>query len=65
MYGDGDDGQVEVVKHDWDVVVEPSARVEVEAEGATADQWDGHYLCQPTGWKERQRFHCLTNALML
>lgn len=57
MYGDRDDGQVEVVKHDGDVVVEPSPRVEVETEGATADQRDGHYLCQPKEWKERQRFH--------
>lgn len=37
MYGDRDDGQVEVVEHDGDVVVEASPRVEVEAEGPTAD----------------------------
>lgn len=55
MYGDGDDGQVEVVEHDGDVVVEASPRVEVEAEGPTADQRDGRYLCQPEGRKKRGR----------
>lgn len=45
MYGDRNDGQVEVVKHDWDMVVEASSRVEVEAEGPAADQRDGRYLC--------------------
>lgn len=54
MYGDRNDGQVEVVKHDRDVVVEASPRVEVEAEGTTADQRDSCYLCQPKKWKERQ-----------
>lgn len=47
MYGDRNDGQVEVVEHDRDVVVEASPRVEVEAEGPTADQRDSRYLCQP------------------
>lgn len=47
MYGNRNDGQVEVVKHDGDMVVEASPRVKVEAEGPAADQWDGGYLCQP------------------
>lgn len=54
MYGDGDDRKVEVVEHDWDVVVEASSRVEVEGEGSTADQWDGCNLCQP-GQKDTKR----------
>lgn len=40
MYGDRNDRQVEVVEHDRDVVMEASPRMEVQAEGATADQWD-------------------------
>lgn len=47
MDGDGNNGQVEVVEHDGDVMVEASPRVEVEAEGSTADQRDGCDLCQP------------------
>lgn len=50
MYGDRNDGQVEVVEHDRDMVVETSPRVEVEAEGTTADQRNSHYLCQPKKW---------------
>ncbi|TNN66919.1 hypothetical protein EYF80_022836 [Liparis tanakae] len=53
VYGDGDDGQVEVVEHDGDVVVEAGPRVEVEAEGPTADQRDGRYLRQPEEGGER------------
>lgn len=49
MYGHRDDGQVEVVKHHRDVVVEASPWVEVEAEGPAADQRDGRYLGQPEG----------------
>lgn len=62
MYRDRNDGQVEVVEHDGDVMVEASPRVEVEAEGSTADQRDSCYLCQPEEWKERER--CYTNAQM-
>jgi len=54
VYGDGDDGQVEVVEHDGDVVVEAGPRVEVEAEGPTADQRDGRYLRQPGEGRERE-----------
>lgn len=38
MYGDRNNRQVEVVKHDRDMVVEASPGVEVEAEGPAADQ---------------------------
>lgn len=62
MYGDRNDGQVEVVEHDRDVVVEASPRVEVEAEGPTADQRDRHYLCQPEGWKRGDRCHTKTQV---
>lgn len=47
MYGHGDDGQVEIVEHDGDVVVEAFVRVEVQAEGTSADQRDSQDLCQP------------------
>lgn len=47
MYGDRDDGQVEVVEHDGDVVVEAPTRVEVQAERSAADERDGRYLREP------------------
>lgn len=47
MYGDRNNRQVEVVKHDRDMVVEASPGVEVEAEGPAADQRNSCYLCQP------------------
>ena len=47
---------MEVVEHDGDVVVEASPRVEVEAEGSTADQRDSQYLCQPEKERQRQMF---------
>lgn len=52
MYRDRNDGQVEVVEHDRDVMVEALPWVEVEAEGPTADQRDSCYLCQPEEWRE-------------
>jgi len=52
MYGDRNDGQVEVVEHHRDVVVEASSRMKMEAEGPTADQGNCRYLCQPDGTKE-------------
>ena len=42
VYGDRDDGQVEVVEHDRYMVVETSPGVEVETQGSTADDWDCH-----------------------
>lgn len=50
MYGDRNDGQVEVVEHNRDVMVEALPRVEVEAQGSAADQRDSCYLCQPEEW---------------
>lgn len=47
MDGDRDDRQVEVVEHDWDVMVQASTRVEMEVEDASADQGHGCYLCKP------------------
>lgn len=47
MHGDRNDRQVEVVKHDGDVMVKASPRMEVEPQGPTADQRDCHYFCQP------------------
>ncbi len=66
MYGDRNDGQVEVVEHDRDVVVEASPWVEVEAEGPTADQRYSHYLCQPEERKKRDGHYTktqMTNAI--
>lgn len=54
MYGDGDDGQVEVVEHDGDVVVEAPPRVEVQAERSAADQRDSGDLRQP----EERKLSC-------
>lgn len=59
MYGDRDDGQVEVVEHDRDVVVEAPTRVEVEAEGSGADQRNGRDLRQP----EEKKIHCYQKTL--
>ena len=59
MYGDGDDRQVEVVEHDGDMVVETSPRVEVEAEGPTADHRHRRYLCQPEEGKRRDRHYTI------
>ncbi len=60
MYGDRNDGQVEVVEHDRDVVVEASPRVEVKTEGPTADQRDGCYLCQSEECKKKDSCHTNT-----
>lgn len=57
MYGDRNDGQVEVVEHDGDMVVEAPPWVKVEAEGPTADQRDSRYLCQPEEWKRDRCLH--------
>lgn len=55
MYRDRNDGQMKVVEHDRDMMVEASPRVEVKAESPTADQGDSCYLCQPEIWKNRAR----------
>lgn len=44
---------MEIVEHDRDVVVEASSRVEMEAEGPTADQGDSRYIGQPEGIKTK------------
>lgn len=54
MYGDRNDGQVEVVEHDRDVMVEACPRLEVEAEGPTADRRDSCYLCQPRDCEKKK-----------
>lgn len=53
MYGDRDDRQVEVVKHYWNVVMEACSRVEVEAEGPTADEGNSHNVSQSESGKNK------------
>lgn len=47
VHRDGDHGEVEVVEHDGNVVVQPSAGVEVQAQSAAADHGDGWHVPQP------------------
>lgn len=49
VHGDGDHGEVEVVEHDGDVVVQPPAGVEVQAQCAAADHGHGRDVPQPAG----------------
>lgn len=53
MHGDRDHGEVEIVKHDGDVVVQPPAGVEVQAQRAAADHGHGGDIPQPA----RERGH--------
>lgn len=55
MYRDRNDGQMKVVEHDRDMMVEASPRMEVKAESPTADQRYSCYLCQPEIWKKREQ----------
>lgn len=57
MDGDRNDRQVEIVEHDWNVMVEAFSRVEVEAEGPSADQGNRGDVCQPVR-EEEHGFRC-------
>lgn len=59
MDGDGNDGQVEVVEHDGNVMMQASLRVEVEIEGAAADQRDRDDVGQP-GKLSHKLSNCVT-----
>lgn len=54
MHGDGDHGEVEIVEHDGDVVVQPPAGVEVQAQRAAADHGHGRDIPQPAGKRGRR-----------
>lgn len=47
MHRDRDHGQVEIVEHDRNVVVQPSAGVEVQTQRAAADHGDRWDIPQP------------------
>lgn len=55
VHRDGHHGQVEIVEHDGNVVVQPSAGVEVQTQRAAADHGDGWDIPQPARERGLQR----------
>lgn len=55
MDGDGDDGEVEVVEHDVDVLVDPSLEAQVQVQRPAADVLQGAGVVRPARGKQKKR----------